>query len=445
MKKILLFGAGKSTTVLIDYLLKYSEQENWKLIVVDADLRLAKSKTANHPNARAFSFDINIDHERKALIDEADVVISMLPPVHHLLVAKDCIACKKHLLTASYIDSEMERLRKDVEKNELIFLCEMGLDPGIDHMSAMHLFDTIREEGGTITGFKSHCGGLVAPESDTNPWHYKISWNPINVVNAGKMGAVYKTKGELIEVDYYEVFEDNETIWVPGVGEYAWYPNRNSLAYMPIYHLQEADTFLRTTLRHPNYCKGWHCVVLAGLTDNADEATIKNFKGRSFSSWFHACLNFYTKSENLTDFLRRYVAKEDHELIKNLFEYLGLMSQEVIPEHAKTSEDILKYLLETRLVLSPNDKDMVLMLHEVEYSKHGRQQSLKSTLVVKGDDNLHTAMAKTVGLPLAVAAKLILNGHIATKGLHIPTSKEIYTPVLAELAKNGIFFSTTES
>lgn len=312
-------------------------------------------------------------------------------------------------------------------------------------MSAMHLFDMIREDGGAITGFKSHCGGLVAPESDTNPWHYKISWNPINVVNAGKMGAVYKTKGELIEVDYYEVFEDNETIWVPGVGEYAWYPNRNSLAYMPIYHLQEADTFLRTTLRHPNYCKGWHCVVLAGLTDNADEATIKNFKGRSFSSWFHACLNFYTKSENLTDFLRRYVAKEDHELIKNLFEYLGLMSQEVIPEYAKTSEDILKYLLETRLVLSPNDKDMVLMLHEVEYSKNGRQQSLKSTLVVKGDDNLHTAMAKTVGLPLAVAAKLILNGHIATKGLHIPTSKEIYTPVLAELAKNGIFFSTTES
>lgn len=444
MKRILLFGAGKSTTVLIDYLLKYSEQGAWKLTVVDADLHLAKSKTANHPNARAFSFDINSEEERRSLICETDVVISMLPPVHHLLVAKDCIVCKKHLLTASYIDSEMELLRKEIEKNELIFICEMGLDPGIDHMSAMHLFDGIKETGGTITGFQSHCGGLIAPESDNNPWHYKISWNPINIVNAGKMGAIYKRKGEITELDYYEVFEDNETITVPGAGEYAWYPNRNSLAYMPIYNLEHAETFLRTTLRHPHYCKGWHAVVLAGLTDNADETTIRNFRGRSFSSWFHACLNFYTKSENLSDFLKKYIDFEDHALVKELFEYLGLMSQEVIPEHAKTSEDILKHLLETRLKLAPEDKDMVIMLHEVEYIKNNQRKLLKSALVVKGDDSLHTAMAKTVGLPLAIAAKLILNGNITTKGLHIPTSAEIYTPVLAELARNGIVFSTIE-
>ena len=443
MKSILLFGAGKSTTTFIDYILKNSEKEQWKLIVVDANLQLATSKTAGHPNARAASFDINNAEERLAIVNDSDIVISMLPPALHLLVAKDCISCKKNLLTASYVDERMRQLKGEVEKNSLLFLCEMGLDPGIDHMSAMHLFDRIRDAGGRIKSFRSHCGGLVAPESDDNPWHYKISWNPINIVNGGKSGAVYKENGEITELDYYEVFEAFGQVQVPALGEFAWYANRDSMSYVPLYGLEEADTVLRTTLRHRNYCIGWHSIVLSGLTDTENETTVKNFRGKSFNYWFASSLNFYTKSADFNDFLNRYIDKEDHELVKQLFNYLGITSDETIPDNAHTSADILKYLLETRLPLKPGDRDMVVMLHEIGYEQDGEKKELKSTLIVKGDDNLHTAMAETVGLPMAIAVKLILNETITTKGLHIPTVKGIYEPVLAELAQNGILFEET--
>lgn len=444
MMNILLFGAGKSTTVLIDYILRYSEAEQWKIIVVDANLHLAKSKTAGHPNARAFSFDINNDTERIDIVAKADIVISMLPPALHLLVAKDCIACKKNLLTASYIDTAMLGLKKEIEKNNLLFLCEMGLDPGIDHMSAMQIFDRIKAAGGSITSFKSHCGGLIAPENDDNPWHYKISWNPINIVNAGKLGAVYKEHGETVELDYYEVFEDCRTVQIPGAGAYAWYPNRNSVAYIPLYGLENAGTVLRTTLRHPDYCTAWHAAVLAGLTDSENETTVKNFRGKSFNYWFVSSLNFYAKAQNFEDFLTRYIERDQHKTVTDLFNYLGITSDDKIPDTATTSADILKYLLETRLPLKDTDKDQVLMLHEIDYEIAGTAKSLKSTLKVMGDNNVYTAMAKTVGLTLAIATKHILKGTIAIKGLQVPTLKEIYEPVLAELAQNHIVFTEEE-
>lgn len=443
MINILLFGAGKSTTVLIDYILKYSESEQWKIIVVDANLQLAKSKTAGHPNARAFSFDINNTTERYDIIGKADIVISMLPPALHLLVAKDCITCKKNLLTASYIDPAMLGLKKEIENYNLLFLCEMGLDPGIDHMSAMQIFDKIKSAGGIIKSFKSHCGGLLAPENDDNPWHYKISWNPINIVNAGKLGAVYKEHNETIELDYYEVFEDCRTVHI-GATEYAWYPNRNSVAYIPLYGLHNAETVIRTTLRHPDYCTAWHAAVLAGLTDSENETTVRNFRGKSFNYWFVSSLNFYAKAENLEDFLTRYIERDHHKTVTDLFNYLGITSDDKIPDTANTSADILKYLLETKLPLKNTDKDQVLMLHEIEYETAGTIKTLKSTLKVIGDNNVYTAMAKTVGLTLAIAAKHILKGTIAVKGLVVPTVKEIYEPVLAELAINGIVFTEEE-
>ena len=441
MKNILLFGAGKSTTVLIDYILQHSETEQWKIIVVDADLHLAKSKTAGHPNARASSFDINNNAERLEIINSADIVISMLPIALHLLVAKDCIVCKKNLLTASYIDPAMHDLKNEIEKNGLLFLCEMGLDPGIDHMSAMQLFDRIKAEGGKLKSFKSHCGGLVAPESDNNPWHYKVSWNPINIVNAGKLGGAYKEFGEIVDLDYYEVFEDCETVNIPGLGDYAWYPNRNAISYIPLYGLEDAETIIRTTLRHPDYCTAWHAAILAGLTDSENESSIKNYRGKSFNNWFVSSLNFYTKASNFEDFLTRFIEREHHGTVTNLFNYLGVTSDDEIPETANTSADILRYLMETKLPLKAEDKDMIVMLHEVAYELNGETRKIKSTLAVKGSDNLHTAMAKTVGLPLAIATKLILNGTITTKGLHIPTIKQIYEPVLNELSQNGIRFN----
>src|SRR5436189_5624442 len=247
MKKILLFGAGKSATVLIDYLLSNAEKESWQLTVVDADINLAQSKIGISPFGKAVSFDINDENDRRRFISDASIVISLLPPTLHTTVAKSCIELNKSLLTASYIDDEIRNLQSEIKNKKLLFLCEMGLDPGIDHMSAMKIFDKIHADGGKVTSFKSHCGGLVAPESDDNPWHYKISWNPRNIVMAGKAGAIFKQNEKTFRIPYESLFHRNEIVSVPGLEDYAWYPNRDSLSYMPVYGLENTSTFIRTT------------------------------------------------------------------------------------------------------------------------------------------------------------------------------------------------------
>ena len=216
MKTIILFGAGKSATVLIDYLLEQAIIENWKIIVADADLKLIQSKIGGSVRASAVSIDIMHADERGRLIRQGDVVISLLPPTLHFEVAKDCLKYHKHLLTASYVDDSMRSLQHDIEKNKLLFLCEMGLDPGIDHMSAMKIIDSIHAKGGKITSFRSHCGGLVAPESDDNPWHYKISWNPRNIIMAGKAGAHYRENGQEIRMPYEELGVGEKSPHRPG-------------------------------------------------------------------------------------------------------------------------------------------------------------------------------------------------------------------------------------
>jgi saccharopine dehydrogenase-like NADP-dependent oxidoreductase len=207
----------------------------------------------------------------------------MLPPTLHFLVAKDCLQFSRHLLTASYVDEPIKELQKEIDAKGILFLCEMGLDPGIDHMSAMRIIDGIHEKGGKITSFKSHCGGLVAPESDNNPWHYKISWNPRNIVLAGKAGAHYKQDGKEIRLTYEELFSGDNYAKVPGIGYLGWYPNRDSLSYTSLYGLGNADTFIRTTLRHPDFMYGWKNVVDLHLT-NEEPAYESN--GKSLATVF---------------------------------------------------------------------------------------------------------------------------------------------------------------
>jgi saccharopine dehydrogenase-like NADP-dependent oxidoreductase len=253
MKTILLFGAGKSATVLIDYLLENAITENWKTILVDADLKLAQSKIGHSQRATAVSFDINDGDERGKHIRHADLVISMLPPALHFLVAKDCLKHNRNLLTASYVDDEIRKMQSEIRHKNLLFLCEMGLDPGIDHMSAMRIIDGIHAKGGHIASFRSHCGGLVAPESDDNPWHYKISWNSRNIIMAGKAGAHYRENGEEKNIPYEELFTADRLVEIPGIGWLSWYPNRDSLSYHSLYGLEDTKTFVRTTLRHPDF------------------------------------------------------------------------------------------------------------------------------------------------------------------------------------------------
>jgi saccharopine dehydrogenase-like NADP-dependent oxidoreductase len=441
MKQILLFGAGKSATVLIDYLLSHAKDESWEVIVADANLQLALDKINNSPFGTAISFDITDDDKRGECIRNTDIVISMLPPFLHSKVAKDCVQFSKHLLTASYVDDDMRSMKAEIENKKLLFLCEMGLDPGIDHMSAMKLIDHIHAKGGTITSFKSHCGGLVAPESDDNPWHYKISWNPRNIVMAGKAGAIFKKGGKAFTIPYESLFDHNETIRVPGLEDYAWYPNRDSLSYMPVYGLEKTSTFIRTTLRHPSFCRAWNYVVKMGLTNEEKPVFLVTGSNISFREWLDKNIAAHTKDNNFDEFLEHHVEAGDNSLVTELFGWLGLLSEDAIPSTATCSADVLQFTLENRLSLLPGDKDMIVMLHEFEYAIGDQISTINSSLVVKGENSLRTAMAKTVGLPLGIAAKLILNGTITTTGLRIPIVKEIYEPVLKELEQYDINFN----
>jgi saccharopine dehydrogenase (NADP+, L-glutamate forming) len=419
LKTVLLVGAGKSATVLIDYLLREAEVNSWKFIIADADRNTVLAKTNNSRFAEVVELDITNDKQREKVIQRAHVVISMMPPSLHFLVAKDCVEYRKHLLTASYLDEKMKSLRDEINHRKLFFLCEMGLDPGIDHMSAMRIINGIKEKGGRVHSFKSHCGGLVAPESDNNPWHYKISWNPRNIVMAGSAGAEYKLNGKKEKVSYENLFDTANAVRLDGLDELAFYPNRDSLSYIPLYKLQEAETFLRTTLRYPAFFIGWNAIVHAGLTN--DISPVKA-EGLTFAQWSASIQPFVNENNSA------------------LLTFLGLFDELPVPPSAKTSADILQYLVEHKLGMLPSDKDMIVMLHQFEYELNGQQHLLESSLLVKGTNSLHTAMAKTVGLPLGIAAKMILNGTIHLTGLYIPTAKEIYEPVLSELENHGIKF-----
>ncbi|MGN6165481.1 MAG: saccharopine dehydrogenase C-terminal domain-containing protein, partial [Flavisolibacter sp.] len=301
MKKILLFGAGKSATVLIRYLLENAAAENWQLLLVDANLAMAQEKIGNNDYGKAVSIDINNAALRSELIQQSDIVISLMPPALHFLIAKDCVQYSKNLLTASYVDEKMRSLKNEIEKNGLLFLCEMGLDPGIDHMSAKKIIDEIHSDGGKIHSFISHCGGLVAPESDNNPWHYKISWNPRNVVTAGKAGAIYKQNGEIVELGYEDLFAQKRYVPVPGGEVLCWYPNRDSLSYISLYGLQETATFIRTTLRHPDFMYGWKNIIDLKLTNESD---VCKTDGRTLAGFFKEHMDKNGFSEWLEQKLR---------------------------------------------------------------------------------------------------------------------------------------------
>lgn len=442
MKTLLLFGAGKSATVLIDYLLQEASANNWKIIIADADKAQVLAKTNNSPLAEAVQIDITSTEQRAELVQKADIVISMMPPALHFLVAQDCVQYGRNLLTASYVDDQIRNLKSEIENQHLLFLCEMGLDPGIDHMSAMKMIDDIKAKGGKITSFKSHCGGLVAPESDNNPWRYKISWNPRNIILAGSAGAVYKENYEVIEEEYYMIFESCPLVTFPGLGELAWYANRDSMSYMPLYKLEEAETFIRTTLRYPAFCRGWDYIVNLGLTDTEDHDNIMDCE--TYADWLERKLYLVEDNEmSLEEYVELYVHEDYHEEILKQFAFLGLSSNNKLPKAAQCSADILQFAAEARLAMQPNDKDMIVMLHEIEYEMQNKKHKVQSSLRVDGTDSLRTAMAKTVGLPLGIAAKLILNGTIQLTGLQIPTAKEIYEPVLKELEVMGIKFTET--
>lgn len=439
MRNILIIGAGRSATSLIRYLLDKSEEEELFITIGDLSIQSAQRFTTGHPNARGIMLDVFNDVQRKEAVENSDLVISMLPARYHIEVAKDCIEFGKHMVTASYVSNEMQALNHKAQSKGLVFMNEIGLDPGIDHMSAMQVIDRIRAKGGKMLLFESFCGGLIAPESDDNLWNYKFTWNPRNVVLAGQGGAAeFIQEGKYKYIPYHRLFRRTEFINIEGYGRFEVYANRNSLKYQSIYGLDNILTLYRGTIRRVGFSRAWNMFVQLGMTD--DSYTIPDSENMSYREFVNLFLP-YSPSDTVELKLRHALKIDQDDLMWDKLEELDLFTKEkTLGIKDATPAMGLQKILEDKWTLAPHDKDMIVMYHKFGYEIDGKQYQIDSHMALIGEDQTHTAMAKTVGLPVAIAALKILNEKITTPGVQLPMAKEVYEPILKELEEHGIIF-----
>ncbi|WP_026135831.1 saccharopine dehydrogenase family protein [Nafulsella turpanensis] len=442
MQHILIIGAGRSSTVLINYLKAYASREGVYLTVADTDVNLAQAKAGEGSNKiKAMAIDIFDEAQLTAAVKGADVVISMVPASFHLPVAKACLAHQKHMISASYVSPEVRELNGEAQKKGVLILKECGLDPGLDHMTAMEVINRIRKEGGELLSFKSFTGGLVAPESDNNPWNYKFSWNPRNVVLAGQGTAQYIRHGQYKYIPYHKLFTRTEPIEVDGMGEFEGYANRDSLSYRQVYGIDNIPTLLRGTIRRKGYSRAWNVFVQLGMTDDTYQLEgVSKMTKRDFVNAFLP----YNESASVEEKLCTYtgIEREGEEFKK--IAWLGMFDEEPLHMQKATPAQVMQKILEEKWQLGPEDKDMIVMQHKFEYQLKGENREIVATLVSKGDDPQQTAMAKTVGLPLGIAAKLLLEGKITRTGVCVPITADIYEPILEELKELGIYMEEKE-
>lgn len=443
MRKILIVGAGKSTSWLIDYLQNKSEKENLQIHIGDISMESAQKLAGKHPRTQAFALDVFDKKQRKNAVENADIVISMLPALFHIKVAKECLAQGKNLVTASYVSKEMQALDQEVKKKGLVFMNEIGVDPGIDHMSAMQVIDRIRKDGGKMLLFESFTGGLVAPESDDNLWNYKFTWNPRNVVLAGQGGAAeFIQEGRYKYIPYHRLFRRTEFLGIEGYGKFEGYANRNSLAYREVYGLQDIQTLYRGTLRRVGFCKAWNMFVQLGMTD--DSYRLENTEDMSYRDFTNLFLP-YSPTDSVELKLRYNLKIDQDDLMwEKLLELDIFNPKKKIGLKNATPAQALQKILEDKWTLKPEDKDMIVMYHKFGYEFKGQKKQIDSTMVCIGENQELTAMAKTVGLPVAIATLKILNKEITTPGVLRPIAKEVYEPILKELEDYGIRFVEKE-
>jgi len=444
MRQILVIGAGKSTSVLIAYLLEKSEKENLFLTIGDLDIDQANKLCNNHPRCKAIQLNVSDKASRESAIKKADIVISMLPARFHLEAAKDCVKFKKSLVTASYVSKEMKALDKDVKENGLVFMNEIGVDPGIDHMSAMRVIDNIRDKGGKMLLFESFTGGLVAPESDNNLWNYKFTWNPRNVVVAGQGGvAEFIQEGKYKYIPYHRLFRRTEFMHIDGYGKFEGYANRNSLDYRSIYGLEDILTLYRGTVRRVGFSRAWNMFVQLGVTD--DTYVLHDSKNMSYRDFINSFLP-YSPTASVELKLRLNLKIDQDDIMWDKIVELDLFNDEKkIGIENATPAQALQKILSDKWTLAEDDKDMIVMHHKFGYELKGEKKQIESTMVHIGKDQNQTAMAKTVGLPVAIATLAILNGKITTPGVQIPITKEVYEPILKELEAHGVVFTEKET
>ncbi|MGY5851565.1 saccharopine dehydrogenase family protein [Salegentibacter sp. F14] len=444
MREILIIGAGKSTSVLINHLLKNAETEDLFLRIGDLNLETAQKATQNHKRCEALALDVFASESREPAIKKADIVISMLPARFHIEVARDCLKFRKNMVTASYISKEMKALDKEVKAHNLVFMNEIGVDPGIDHMSAMQVIDRIRDKGGKMLMFESFTGGLVAPESDTNLWNYKFTWNPRNVVVAGQGGvAEFIQEGKFKYIPYHRLFRRTELLHIDDYGKFEGYANRNSLDYMSIYGLEDILTLYRGTIRRVGFSRAWNMFVQLGMTDDSFEMSdSENMTYRDFVNSFLP----YSPTDSVELKLRHNLKIDQDDLMwEKLLELDIFNDKKKIGLKNATPAQALQKILMEKWSLAPDDKDMIVMYHKFGFELNGKKRQIDSTMVHIGKNQTETAMAKTVGLPVAIATIKILNGEIKSPGVQLPIKREVYEPILNELEKHDIVFKEKES
>ena len=431
MKKVLVLGAGLVTRPHVHYLL---DVPDFQVTVASRTVSKAEALINGHPRGTAIALDVTDDAALEALISQADLSVSMLPYVYHPKVAAFCVKHKKHMVTASYVKDAMQALDGPAKEAGVILLNEIGVDPGIDHMSAMKVIHEVKGKGGEIVSFMSWTGGLPAPEASDNPYGYKFSWSPKGVMLAGRNPARFQKDGEIVDIPGEDLFDHNWPVQIEGLGEFEGYPNRDSMPYTDTYNIQPSDWMFRGTLRYPGWCATLKKFAEMGLLDDAPmadmPATFREFTARLLDA------------SPDTD-LAQYLAKTwdlaiDAKPITDLA-WLGLFSDTPLPAGKNSPIDVMAAHMEAKMAYKPGERDMIIMQHEFVAQYPDRKEAITATMIDYGIPNGDTSMARTVGLPAAIAATKILQGEFpGLTGVHVPVIPEIYLPVLAELERLGI-------
>ncbi len=444
MRQILVLGAGKSAGYLIHKLLEDAVDEDWFVTVGDVDLATARECVKNHPRGTAIEFDVNDSSHRETQIANSDVVVNMLAPAFQGMLAVDCIHSGKPLVSVSYQDQVIRDLGPDAHRKGVLLLTELGLDPGIDHMSAMAMIQKIRSEGGRVRLFCSYGSGVPAADEPSNPLRYVITWNPRNVVMGGEDGAQYLEDGRIKIVPHHEVFHHTWPVEVPGIGTMEAYPNRDSLSYMETFGLDDVRTMVRGTLRYPGWSETWAQIVKLGLPN--ETIRISDLSDRTYREVIEMFLPTNNEDPEIEQRLARYLRISPTGQIMEKLRWLGLFSEEKTGCDGETAARMMAELIQRKLPLEKGRRDTVILLHklEVDYPGTDREpERILSTMICNGEPNGFTAMSKTVGLPTAIAVRLLLRGEIPLSGAAIPTHPSIYTPILEELQEEGIAFTET--
>ncbi len=434
MKRVLVLGTGYVVKPLVDY---FIDKCKYEVLVASRDNNHSGLIIAGRSLGKRVLWNATPPYsELDKMLKDIDLVVSMIPPNMHVIVAKACLKHRINMVTTSYISPEMKAMDENAKKAGIIILNEIGEDPGIDHMGAMKMINQVNREGGRIKSFKSYGSGIPSFEHNNNPYGYKFSWSPRGLLTAAKVPAVYIENGQKIEVSGENLFESSWLVDVEGLGTFETYPNRDSTYYIKDYGLKDISDFYRGLLRHPGYCNSIQSMKDLNLLHDEESHNLQGITYRQFTASLIGVNENTDIRQEVSDKLN---LKVSSDIIKQL-QWLGLFDDKQIPFSKGTNADVLLGLMQEKMAYEDHEKDMIIVHNEAIVEFDNRMEKRIATMKVEGRPFGHSAMSRAVGLPAAIASRLILEGAIRAKGVLKPITEEIYKPVLAELAENGYKF-----